>query len=302
MDTTEPTQFTLEGNEVTHIANMDTNETAAEASVQANKPHATPDTQQIEGIDSVENGSHNRSLPEDMDIDRTHINAMTEVNAAIPNIETMPTDSQDIPVHEGLSLEEPAWYTFFSQFQKHLASFGTLDVDPHTNPPLYEWVEEQRKMLKCEKEGQKGSISPERVLLLDALGFNWEGNQEPNYGVQAVAALAAANSSISGTTHDIETFHLRLTQLEEYKSVNGHPNIPENYKENPSLRKWIHEQRLLFRNQSLPQDRVDALTAIGFDFTPADKKAAFETKIFHLKAYKALHGDLNIPRNYPNQG
>ena len=131
---------------------------------------------------------------------------------------------------------------------------------------------------------------------MTALGFDWEGNNEPNYGAQAEAAIAAANSNLSGSPQDVESFHVRLAQLEQYKSINGHPNVPETFKEDPLLGRWVSQQRALFRKQNLTQDRIDALTEIGFDFTPGDKKILFETRLEQLKEYKDIHGDVNVPR------
>ena len=136
------------------------------------------------------------------------------------------------------------------------------------------------------------------MLLPDALGFDWEGSQEPNYGVQAEAAATAANSNLSGSTQDVETFHLRLSQLEQYKTSNGHPNVPETYKEDPTLGRWVAQQCAAYRKQTLPQDRIDAMTDIGFDFTPGDKKVPFETRLNQLKAYKDINGNVKVPRRY----
>ncbi len=326
MDPTEPIQFTLEGNEVAQIANMDTNAAAeahhaAEVAAQQAELQAASAVavEQVEVIHTEEpqlqhqhqhqQQHHNQHqhqhqhqlsepLPGEMDIDQahTHIATMPDAHIPIPTLvhAPLPTEQQTEPAQVD-PIDEPTWHNYFAQLQKHQSTYRTLDVDPQTNPPLYEWVEEQRKMFKLDK------ISPERMLLLNALSFDWEGNQEPNYGIQAAAAAAAANSTISGPAHDVETFHLRLSQIQEYKNMNGHANIPESYKENPALGKWIHQQRLLFNKHSLAQDRIDALTSIGFDFATKDKSIIFDTRVEQLKAYRALHGDINVPRSYTNK-
>lgn len=288
---TEPTQFTLEGTEVVDIANMDV--TAA-----ADQAHPS-DVPQVEVLHDVE-PHHHQNERMGIDVNETEASEMSHI---ILGKDEVTRDSgvqqQVIMHHEEPENEHPTWHSFFFQLQSHKTSFGTLDVDPQTNPSLYEWVEEQRKLYKLWKEnGDTGAITQERIILLDALGFNYEGSAEPDYGVQAEAAAAAAASNLSGSPHDVETFHLRLAQLEQYKTVNGHPNVPETYKENPLLGRWVSQQRAMFRKQTLTQDRIDSLTAIGFDFHPGDKKIMFETRLEQLKEYKDKHGDVNVPRRF----
>ena len=303
---TESTPYTLEGNEVAQIADMDAagndathaTEVAAQAELQANST-----IQHVEGnlTEEHQHQQHPQTAGQ-MDIDHVQIAALSEANAPAATLATIPSEQHGVPVHINATAADMDWHLYFSQLQQHQSTFGTLDVDPQTNPPLYEWVETQRKLIKLEKEGQNGSISSERMLLLDALGFDWEGARAPDYGAQAIAVAAAANSTISGPTHEVEAFYLRLSELEKFKTLNGHLNIPESYKENPALGKWVHQQRMLFKKRSLDRDRIEALVTLGFDFTSKDKSVAFETRIEQLKAYRALHGDFNIPRHYPNKG
>ena len=298
---TEPTQFTLGGNEVAHIANMDTNATAeahaaaaATAAAAAAAAQATSDVQQVEVIREEEH-HHQQAAPMEIDVEAPHIehNALT---GDIP-VPTLPEMEQAPEEQDFFHAEHPTWHTFFFQLQGHQATYGTLDVDPQINPHLFAWVDEQRKLHKLWKNG-KEALSQERILLLDALGFDWEGSQEPNYGAQAEAAAAAANSNVSGSAQDVETFHLRLTQLQQYKADNGHPNVPETYKKDLALGRWVAQQRASYRKKTLPQDRIDAMVEIGFDFTPGDKKTPFETRLEQLTAYKAAHGDVKVPRRY----
>ena len=284
----EPTQFTLEGNEVAHIANMDSNAAAAEA-------QAASAIQQVDTIHEKE--QYQESIPLETNIvDRPNITHELTTNVTVPGLPAMETNAPE--EEQTIPIEQPSWHTFFSQLQGHKETYGTLDVDPQTNSPLFAWINEQRDLYQAWKNGEKEAISQDRMRLLDYLKFDWEGNQEPNYGAQAEAAAAAANSNLSGSTQDVETFHLRLNQLELYKRDNGHPNVPETYKDDVILGRWVAQQRALFRKQTLPQDRIDALTNIGFDFTPGDKKVPFETRLEQLKAYKEIHGDVKVPRRY----
>jgi hypothetical protein len=296
----EPTQFTLEGNEVAHIANMDTNAAAEAHAAAAAAAQAASAVQQVDVIHGEEQHQHqhehhHQPVSVGMDVDGTHMTHTLPTDVAEPSLTMMNPNHEE---QEMDSEQHPTWLTYFFQLQGHQETYGTLDVDPQTNPPLFSWVDEQRKLYALWKDGDKEALSHDRMLLLDELGLDWEGSQEPNYGSQAEAAAAAANSHLSGSTQEVETFHLRLSQLENYKSANGHPNVPETYKEDPTLGRWVAQQRAAFRKQTLPQDRIDAMTDIGFDFTPGDKKVPFETRLEQLNGYKAIHGDVKIPRRY----
>lgn len=322
-------------NEVAHIANMDAatmDATTGAEAVDVGVPPPLPIevVQQgaestVTGMDDTQQQQHHHhhhhsqllhpSMPVEMDA-----NEASEIsNAILGTVDDVhqhtinPTEYEEQMVNpeedvgeEGVAVDEEedednasSWHDFFFQLQAHKATFGTMDVDPQTYPLLHNWIVDQRTLYKTWKDDDdddKEAISQERVVLLDALGFDWEGNEEPNFGTQVEAA--AANSNISGSTQDVESFHFRLSQLEQYKAVYGHPNVPETYKEDPVLGKWVGQQRALFRKQALPQDRMDALHEIGFDFTPGDKKFTFEMRLEQLKEYKDIHGDVNVPRRY----
>jgi len=187
---------------------------------------------------------------------------------------------------------EMSWHDFFNALQAHYGRFGTLDIEPNTNPGLEHWVDEQRSLYQ-EEQGieANNTLTVERRLLLDALGFDWEGVQEPEYNDQS--ALDEHEEM-----DDVESFNLRLEHLQEYKEINGHPNVPEIYEQDIDLGKWVGSQRSLYRRGALTQDRVDALVSMGFDFAPGDQSISFEDRIQQLNEYKEMHGDVIVPRKW----
>jgi len=304
---TEAEQFTLEGNEVVHIANLDTNAAAETAA------HAAAVIQQVEVMQQQENHQAIVAVPQDADnrevgsvdmvvpqvTDNKEVGDISILHSEIENTGEAKVEQQQIVHEEQHEIhQEPTWHSYFRELQSHETTYSTLDVDVQTNPALAAWIDEQRRLYQLWKSGHKEELSGERILLLDSLGFDFEGTNEPNYGNQVEAVTAAANSNLSGSEQDVKTFHLRLTQLEQYKATHGHPNIPETYKEDPALGRWIAQQRAAYRKQTLPQDKIDAMTDLGFDFTPGDRKVPFEARLEQLKSYKSIHGDVKIPRRY----
>jgi hypothetical protein len=47
----------------------------------------------------------------------------------------------------------------------------------------------------------------------------------------------------------------RLSELADYRKIQGHCNVPENYSENTKLAKWIHNQRRRIR---LPKEKTSS--------------------------------------------
>ena len=254
----------------------------------------------------------------------------------------------------------PTWHDFFSQLQSHKTTYGTLDVDPQTNPPLYTWVEEQRQLYKLynqmhghqhqqvqlqQEEGaneQEQSHNPEqqetgenhisptptitiphdtnitfndintaitqdRIFLLTQLGFDFTTPKDPNYTLQTLAQSTfnihphPNNNNPNNhnqLTTNISTFHVRISQLQQYKSIHGHPNVPETYKSDIELGRWVSQQRALYRKQTLSKEKMDVLIQLGFDFSPGDKKVLFDQRIQQLKEYQLKYGTVDVPRRY----
>jgi len=253
-----------------------------------------------------------------------HVHHDTELNAA--------------PHHEQLHMDpatvqpaELSWHDFFVALQAHQNRTGSIYIEPNTNPPLEEWVASQRKMYQDAQKGLATSLSNERKLLLDALGFDWDGNahasngagvdevQDP-HGVQQqhgeeqqqhMQQQEAQGQEYTQQTRvyhvdigTVEDFNERLQQLQSFKDVHGHCDIPHDYNNDehmPNIAKWSIDQRQFYHRGYLTQDRVDALLTMGFDFHIQDGSdfpfPTFDDRIRQLEHYKAVNGDIKIPRN-----
>ena len=299
--------------------------------------------------------------------------------------------------HEEAVQQQPverSWHDFFIILQTHSNTYATLDIEPGSNPPLEEWVAEQRVLYQEDRRGNETSLTAERRLLLDALGFEWEvgvghnamsvgehvdgvnvnvnGNineqghelgdngdtvevgREHGQGVamgavtdqegvvqaqtqegdvvhqhphshsqgipqqtyedqnqqhsQAAHDQAASAAALEAEIQDVAAFNARLGQLQQFKEIHGHPNVPHDFKEDDlgmgslglaDIGKWAAVQCDLYHKGTLGQDRVDALVSMGFEFQIGGSKFpffSFEARIQQLSDYKALNGDIKIPR------
>lgn len=118
----------------------------------------------------------------------------------------------------------------------------------HTNVPqrsrrygaLATWVSNQRL---AEKE--KRPIMLERRKRLDELGFRWR---------------------VSGPSWED-----MFARLVEFKKANGHCRVPQNWREDRRLGKWVNTQRTHFKRGKLKPSRQRQLDEIGFVWNAAPK-------------------------------
>ena len=103
------------------------------------------------------------------------------------------------------------------------------------------------------------------------------------------------------TRHDHQ-WNAKFEELQTYKEVHGHCNVPMRYKPNKSLGKWVHHQRDKYRQEergtksSLTKDRIVALESIGFRWRVAaprfdPPRMPWGCRLEELKQYKEKHGD-----------
>jgi superfamily II DNA or RNA helicase len=128
------------------------------------------------------------------------------------------------------------WDAMFRSLEEYKKRFGHTNVPQKSReyPELAAWVANERYDKKKNKP-----ISRTRAARLDALGFTWEFN--PAF-----------------------TWEDMFNALIEFKSVYGHCNVPQHWRENKRLGKWVNTQRTSCKRGKLPADRLQKLNEIGF--------------------------------------
>eukprot|EP00542_Grammatophora_oceanica_P000828 CAMPEP_0194070140 /NCGR_PEP_ID=MMETSP0009_2-20130614/88023_1 /TAXON_ID=210454 /ORGANISM="Grammatophora oceanica, Strain CCMP 410" /LENGTH=354 /DNA_ID=CAMNT_0038723391 /DNA_START=218 /DNA_END=1282 /DNA_ORIENTATION=- len=113
------------------------------------------------------------------------------------------------------------------------------------NPKLSLWVVDQRRQMKLWKEGKNTTMTKERQRLLDDVGFVWQVRNKSSW-------------------------EIRFKELLEYKEKHGTTVVPQHYKENKALGKWVAKQREQYRflkegrHSFLTPDRLELLNTCGF--------------------------------------
>jgi hypothetical protein len=157
------------------------------------------------------------------------------------------------------------------------------------DPRLGRWVSTQRW---CKKKLDRGEPRPgitvERAARLKALGRVWEG------------AKAHTNEA---------DWEAQLSRLAAYKVTHGDCNASQGWAEDPRLGRGVSTQRWckkkLDRGEPRPGitvERVAKLDALGFAWSvgacESQTTAGWEAHLARLAAYKAEHGDCNVPRGW----
>lgn len=138
------------------------------------------------------------------------------------------------------------WNRFYQLLQDYRAHHGHVLVPRLCEiPGLGDWVTDQRRQYKALKQGQTSQLTNERRDKLEHLGFVWQVRNRPEW----------------------ET---RYHELEQYKHHHGDCKVPQHYKPNRALGKWVAKQReqykLMLKGQHsfLTPYRLEKLNALGF--------------------------------------
>ena len=120
-------------------------------------------------------------------------------------------------------------------------------------PQLYSWVSAQRHLCKLWLEGKPSKRGSSKLT------------EERFEKLQAVKL----ETSIRNTA---ATWMDRFNELKEYKEKYGHCNVPQKWKENPSLGRWVDNQKTQHqklydgKKTNLTVERIQLLVGLKFEW------------------------------------
>eukprot|EP00535_Pseudo-nitzschia_heimii_P013065 CAMPEP_0197196688 /NCGR_PEP_ID=MMETSP1423-20130617/32486_1 /TAXON_ID=476441 /ORGANISM="Pseudo-nitzschia heimii, Strain UNC1101" /LENGTH=291 /DNA_ID=CAMNT_0042650499 /DNA_START=1316 /DNA_END=2191 /DNA_ORIENTATION=- len=156
--------------------------------------------------------------------------------------EDVSDDDEDDSIADG-----DRWGQMFRLLREHRCTYGNCDVSKKENLKLHNFCRKQREFGRNAKKGKTPSLSIERVVKLEGLGFQWGRNMPPP-----------------------PTWEEMYTELIAYKERMGDCNVPINAANPTPLAKWVGYQRREFkrfkhgRNSLIENDHIDKLREIGF--------------------------------------
>jgi hypothetical protein len=88
----------------------------------------------------------------------------------------------------------------------------------------------------------------------------------------------------------------RLLQLAEFKTREGHCNIPTDFENGSGLGRWAAAQRYKRNVGELSKGQIEQLDRVGFVWVPSDWR--WEKMLKDLQEYRQKHGDCCVPERW----
>jgi len=133
------------------------------------------------------------------------------------------------------------------------------------DPILARWVGTQRKLYK------KDTLSQDKILELEAIGFEWD-------------------------PHNVQ-WQQMFKKFCEFQENYHHSDVPQKYPQGVALANWIATQRKLYKKDTLSQDKILELEAIGFEWDPYNVQ--WQQMFKKLCEFKESYHHCNVPQGYP---
>merc|ERR1712194_261474 len=144
------------------------------------------------------------------------------------------------------------------------------------DPSLGRWVCNQRANYKEMQRGLPSQMTEERVAVLNRLSFDWDPGES--------------------------AYEASLAKLAAFKRKHGHCNVSKNYAGDPSLGRWVHNQRAHYKNlqkgtpSQMTGERMAALNKLSFDWDPS--QSTYAANLAKLATFRQKHGNCNVPTKY----
>jgi superfamily II DNA or RNA helicase len=156
-----------------------------------------------------------------------------------------------------------SWFECYGELISYKKAFGNCDVPKRMRErkKLANWVVQQRVSRNA------GTLSQDKIALLDRLEFKWHPGGH--------------------------RWRANYLALREYKERVENCRVPQKWKENPVLARWVQEQRRRRKANQLSDDRIQLLDELGFDWT--GDVSSWEQRFEQLREYKERFGNTRVP-------
>eukprot|EP00957_Ditylum_brightwellii_P162067 12338723-Ditylum_brightwellii.AAC.1 len=176
---------------------------------------------------------------------------------------------------------EMAWMDRYQELVQYKHEHGDCLVPREyaSNPALGLWVNKQRQEYQRYVENKPSHITPERIQQLNDIEFVWDAFEE--------------------------AWMDRYQELIRYRNEHGDFLVPQVYASNPTLGKWVSNQRQAYQRyldnkpSQITPERIQQLNDIDFLWEPLEYK--WNLQYQELIRYRNEHGDFLVPTVYtPN--
>ena len=178
-----------------------------------------------------------------------------------------------------------AWFARYEELKEFWAQNGHFSVSSRDkqHKQLKSWIIKQRSVYRKKCEGIRSSMTTERVLALEKIGFKW------------------------GKSTTYTKWQRRYFELLTFKQKHGHCHISRSDGQNKQLVSWLDKQRYEYKQKtagkpsSMTPERIAKLQTLGFDWAHGND-ARWQRRYSELLQFKQQHGHCNVPKDYaPNK-
>ncbi|KAL3912306.1 MAG: hypothetical protein SGILL_006937 [Bacillariaceae sp.] len=169
-----------------------------------------------------------------------------------------------------LGTDDQKWNSTFKRLLSHKEQFGHVNVTKHFNdgqqPHLGHWVQAQRVLhrifVRTGGRARTGSMSKERIVMLNSAGFVWDADMQPEYDEMWMDNFEALKSFQN---------KYNTTQLYYHHCEYNNTLVTQN----SQLAEWVTKQKELYHQEKLDKLRIELLEELNFDWK-LDAKHSWE--------------------------
>lgn len=154
---------------------------------------------------------------------------------------------------------EEHWQKSYEKLKEYKHDHGHVLVPRQCEiPGLGDWVTSQRQQYQEYRKGRPTPLTKQRKELLDAIGFQFRIRNRPEWSS-------------------------KYEELLEYRDKHGDTRVPQHFKENKALGKWVAKQREQYKihkkgkHSFLTPDRLEKLDRIGFVWSVRGESSTSQT-------------------------
>lgn len=181
---------------------------------------------------------------------------------------SLPPDLQNALKKIGFSLSSSSdWNVMFSKLAAFYKKYGHSHVPSNQKKfeELFDWTVNQRRA--------RSLLTSKQVKALNSLDFDW-------------------TLSVQGELR----WENKYRELVLFKRKYGHTKVPQDFKENKALGRWVSMQRRYKTKKKLREDRIRRLNEIGFLWKEDISRLyenAWEKRYNELLRYKKSNGHID---------
>ena len=140
-----------------------------------------------------------------------------------------------------------------------------------------------------------GTLAQERYGSLKDMGVQFP-KKTP---VKTELFSPARNPSLSLSPDPAERWEQYRQQLIAHKKARG--TVAVSKRENPTLNRWIENQKASYRKKSMTEERAKLLREVGVELGMSNEEK-WQAKLAELKAYRQEFGNCDVPQKHPGLG